>query len=291
MKQTILTVLCSVFLLAGCASRSVHVRHDVAISSDSERIAYNVYGYGKTSLIFIHGWSCDSRYWKNQTSLFSKKYQVITVDVAGHGHSSSNRADYTMVSFAKDVKAVIDREKIDRAILIGHSMGGSIIAEASRLLPEVIVSIIGVDSYHNVDEKFPQETIDGMIEPFEKDFVSAAQGFVLPMLSEKTNKKLVDWIKEDMSSAPGNTALSAFRNYLQRYVSGDASLVFDRIAIPIVSINARHWPTNPEANRKHMKNYKLYYVEETGHFPMLEKPEEFNVGLQEAIDYIESENK
>jgi len=288
MKRYLLIVLWSVFLLIGCTDSSLHVRHDVAVSSDSERIAYNVYGTGSTSLIFIHGWSCDSRYWKNQTSVFLKDYQVITVDIAGHGHSSLNRIDYTILSFARDIKAVIEKENINTAILIGHSMGGGIIAEASRLMPKKIISIIGIDTYQNVDEKFSQEALNGMIEPFENDFVNAAKGFVTPMLHEKTDKKLGNWIMEDMSSAPNDAALSAIQNYFGQYVTGEASKVFEDINIPIVSINARLWPTNPEANRKHMKNYKLYYIEETGHFPMLEKPEKFNLLLMEAIKYIEN---
>ena len=289
MKKCFLTIICSVIILLGCSNKSVLIRHDVAVSKDSARIAYNVYGSGRTSLIFIHGWSCDSRYWKNQTSVFSKDYQVITIDIAGHGNSSFSRIEYTMLSFAEDIKAVIDRENINRAILIGHSMGGSIIAEASRLMPKEIISIIGVDTYQNVDEKLSPKAYNEMIEPFENNFVNAAQGFVLPMLPEETDKKLIHWIKEDMSSAPKNIALSSFRNYIRQYVNGEASFVFEKINIPIVSINARLWPTNPVANRKHMKNYKLFYIEETGHFPMLEKPEKFNMLLMEAIKYIEGE--
>ncbi|MFC2088421.1 alpha/beta fold hydrolase [Calditrichota bacterium] len=289
MKKCFLTILFSVFLLLGCTNKSVDVRHDVAVSSDSVRIAYNVYGTGSTSLIFIHGWSCDSRYWKNQTSEFSKDYQMITIDVAGHGHSSLNRINYTMISFAEDIKAVIDKEKINRAILIGHSMGGGIIAEASRMMPNKIISIIGIDTYQNVDEKFTQEALDGMIDPFDNNFVNAAKGFVTPMLPEKTDKKLTTWIMEDMSSAPKEIAVNAIRNYMGQYITGEASKVFEDINIPIVSINARLWPTNPEANRKHMKSYKLLYIEDTGHFPMLEKPEKFNMLLKEAINYIENE--
>ena len=289
MKKWFITILFTVFLLFGCTDRSVDVRYEVAVSSDSVRIAYNVYGAGKTSLIFIHGWSCDSRYWKNQTNVFSKDYQVITIDIAGHGNSSLSRTNYTMLSFAEDIKAVIDKENINRAILVGHSMGGSIIAEASRLMPKKIISIIGVDTYQNVEEKLSQEAFDEMIEPFENNFMDAAQGFVLSMFPIETDKKLVNWVKEDMSSAPRDVALDAFRSYIGQYINGEASLVFEKINIPIVSINARLWPTNPEANLKHMKNYKLFYIEETGHFPMLEKPEKFNTLLKEAIRYIENE--
>jgi len=290
MKRQFLGILLSLLVLAGCASKNTFVKYDVAISSDSERIAYSTYGAGGTSLIFIHGWSCDSRYWQKQLSTFSKKYQVITIDLAGHGNSSLGRVDYTMISFADDVKAVIEKDNINQAILIGHSMGGGVMAEVARLMPEKIVAIIGIDTLQNVEEEIPQKMIDEMTQPFEVDFQNAMQAFVLPMFPGGTDGELVSWVKEDMSSAPKEVALSAFRNYMGQYVSGEASDVFENITIPVVSINARLWPTNPDANRKHIQTYDLYYIEETGHFPMLEKPKKFNTLLTEALEHIETKN-
>jgi pimeloyl-ACP methyl ester carboxylesterase len=288
MNKIILATMLCLSILTGCTNDNAFIKHDVAISSDAERIAYNVYGTGNTALIFIHGWSCDSRYWRNQISAFSKEYKVLTIDIAGHGHSSSYRKDYTIESFADDVKAVINKENINRSVLIGHSLGGGVIAKSAQLMPQKIISIIGIDTFHNVDEKVTQEFVDKMIEQFNDDFVTAVQGFVLSMFPEGTNKELVYWTKEDMSSAPKIIALNTFRNYVERSVSGEASRVFKNISIPVVSINARLWPTNPDANRTHIKDYKLFYIEETGHFPMLEKPEAFNTLLKEALKYIEA---
>ncbi len=290
MKKQIVYILISFILLSGCASNELSLRHDVALSFDSERVAYNVVGKGKTSLIFIHGWSCDGRYWQKQIPEFAKKYQVITIDLAGHGNSSLDRSEFSMFSFAKDVKAIIDKERIDRAILIGHSMGGGVIAEAARLMPKKVVGIVGIDTLQNVGERTPQSVIDEMVKPFESDFKSAAQNFVSPMFPKGTDQQLMNWVKEDMSSAPKEIALSAFRSYLGQYVNGEAAIVFKDITIPVVSINARLWPTAPEENRKHIKNYQLFYIEETGHFPMLEKPEEFNMLLKKAINSIESKS-
>ncbi|MCZ8485694.1 alpha/beta hydrolase [Vibrio lentus] len=67
----------------------------------------------------MHGWS-DSRLW--QRSEFSKQRLAITMDLAGHGNSSFNREEYTMVAFAEDIKAVIDKEQLESVILVGHSM-------------------------------------------------------------------------------------------------------------------------------------------------------------------------
>ncbi len=290
MKRHILLILIPILLLSGCADKEVSLRHDVALSLDSERIAYDVAGKGKTSLIFIHGWSCDGRYWQKQVPAFAKDYQVITADLAGHGHSSFDRSNFSMLSFANDVRAIMLKENIDRAILIGHSMGGGVIAEAAKLMPEKVIGIIGIDTLQNVAERLPQSDIDEMAKSFEGDFRKAAQEFVSPMFPKGTDPQLVNWVVEDMSSAPKEIAISAFRNYMGQYVNGEAAMVFEDITIPVVSINARLWPTAPEENRKYIKHYQLLYIDETGHFPMLEKPEEFNVLLKKATNSIESKN-
>lgn len=281
-------LVCPLFVLLGCTNENINVKHNVAISSDSERIAYNVYGKGDVSLIFIHGWSCDSRYWKNQIPEFSKNYQVITVDLAGHGNSSLDRNEYTMLSFANDIKAVIEQEKINNAILIGHSSGGAIIAEAAKLMPKEIKGIIGIDTLQNVAEVLPKNVLNEMAKPFEADFKSAMQGFVIPMFPKDADKNLVNWVKEDMSSAPKEIALNQFYNYSGQYLNGESARVFQDVNVPVVSINARMWPTNIESNMKHIKDYKLFYIEEVGHFPMLENPDNFNELLTEAIEYIEA---
>ena len=290
MKNQTLLILITIFLLSGCASSAFSIRHDVALSFDSERIAYDVVGEGNTTLIFIHGWSCDGRYWQQQVPVFAKDYQVITVDLAGHGHSSLDRKEFTMLSFAMDVKAIIEKENIDRAILIGHSMGGAVIAESARINPQRVIGIIGVDTLQNIGDRTPQDEIDEMVKPFEVDFESAARNFVLSMFPEGSDEHLIAWVKEDMSSAPREVALSAFRNYLGQNVNGESATVFEDITIPVISINARLWPTSPGKNRKHIKDYQLFYIDDSGHFPMLEKPEEFNMLLKKSISTIESKS-
>ncbi|CAK2730131.1 Esterase [Vibrio crassostreae] len=94
MKRLILNITLLVFMALASMSAIAHdsmVKYGIAISHDGEQIAYGKSGSGETALIFIHGWSLDSRLWQNQVSEFSKQYQVITMDLAGHGNSSFNR--------------------------------------------------------------------------------------------------------------------------------------------------------------------------------------------------------
>ncbi len=98
---------------------------NVTPSKDGTSISYEIYGKGEPALLFVHGWSCDARYWHAQLSHFSRNHRVITLDLAGHGHSGTTRSKYTMLAFGEDVRAVAKATGSSNLILIGHSMGGS----------------------------------------------------------------------------------------------------------------------------------------------------------------------
>ena len=131
----------------GCKPGDV-VKMGVVESFDSVPVSYSQYGKGDVTLVFIHGSCCDSRYWYKQITFFARKYPLVTIDLAGHGHSGLNRKKYTLSAFGKDIKAVVDKIGAKKVILIGHSMGGGVIAEASLLMPQRVVGLIGVDTLH-----------------------------------------------------------------------------------------------------------------------------------------------
>ncbi|WP_371379106.1 alpha/beta fold hydrolase [Thalassotalea aquiviva] len=260
--------------------------HQVALAFDGEQIAYNVYGEGSLSLVFVHGWSCDSRYWQEQIELFAQNYQVITIDLVGHGHSSLTREDHTMMAFAKDVSSVLINEGVNKAILIGHSMGGTVITQAALLSPKQVIGVIGVDTLHDVSSVLSAQDITNSVKPFENNFIKASQNFVVSMFPSDSDPNLVTWVKEDMSSAPKDIAINAFTNYFTVYQNGALNKAVKELKIPLVSINAKLWPTNVDNNQAHINDYKLFYISNTGHFPMLEKPVAFNQLLTKAIEYI-----
>src|ERR1041384_8647199 len=57
----------------------------IAIAPDGVHVQYRLYGKGEPALVFIHGWSCDSNYWREQLQQFKQKYTLVTVDLAGPG--------------------------------------------------------------------------------------------------------------------------------------------------------------------------------------------------------------
>ncbi|MDX1450575.1 MAG: alpha/beta hydrolase, partial [Acidimicrobiia bacterium] len=96
-------------------------------SFDGIPITYEVHGRKSPTLVFVHGWSCDRRYWREQLEPFSHEYRVVAIDLAGHGDSGSGRQEPTIRSFGADVAAVVRELGLERVVLIGHSMGGDVI--------------------------------------------------------------------------------------------------------------------------------------------------------------------
>ena len=255
----------------------------VALSKDGTPISYEIFGAGEPTLVFVHGWSCDARYWRAQVPHFSKKHRVVILDLAGHGHSGAARMRYSMEAFGEDVRAVTEATGSRRVILIGHSMGGSGIAEAARLMPDRVIGLIGVDTLENIEYPMSREELEKMTAPLEKDFRTASRQFIGEMISPQTDPQLREWILSDVSAAPPAVALSAMKEMMTQYITGEAAKIFEKIRIPVISVNGDLWPVNYEANRRHMFSYDAIVLKDSDHFLMMNRSEAFNSALEKTI--------
>lgn len=290
-KYLVSLVSCLVILILATGVLQAETKWPRIIpSQDGTPISYEVWGAGEPTLVFIHGWNCDSRYWRAQLPHFAKKHRVVALDLAGHGHSGVTRSQYTMASFGQDVKAVVEAIGSRRVILIGHSLGGGVMPEAARLIPERVIGMIGVDTLENIEFDLSAEGLDKMVAPFEKDFPAGVRDFVGKMFSPQTDQRLRDWIIADMSSAPPAVALSAMKEMLNQYVTGEAARIFEKLPIPLVTVGGDLWPINYEANRRHMFSYDAIVLKKADHFVMMDRPKEFNRALSKAIRMV-SEKK
>ena len=258
----------------------------VVPSKDGVPISFEVYGTGEPTLVFVHGWSCDARYWRLQVPHFSKNHRVVTIDLASHGHSGTTRSKYSMLAFGQDVQAVTEAIGSNRVILTGHSMGGSVIAEAARLMPNRVIGLIGVDTLGNIEYPLTHEELKTMLAPFEKDFVNGTKQFVEQLILPSMNPQLREWIISDMSAAPSAAALSATNSMMEQYITGEAAKIFEEIQVPVISVNSDMWPVDYEANRRHMSFYEAIILKGADHFPMLDRPKEFNHALEKAVRMI-----
>jgi pimeloyl-ACP methyl ester carboxylesterase len=87
-------ILLLVIILVSCNS-AVDRKENVTAKVNNTTIAYNQYGTGDTTLLFVHGWCINKEYWNDQSKYFSDKYKVVTLDLPGFGSSGKNRSEWT----------------------------------------------------------------------------------------------------------------------------------------------------------------------------------------------------
>jgi pimeloyl-ACP methyl ester carboxylesterase len=251
-------------------------------SADGVPIHYHVEGSGNPALVFVHCWSCDGGYWDGQVKEFSPAHRVVAIDLAGHGKSGLGRKEWTIQAFARDVQAVVETLDLRRVILIGHSMSGAVTLEAARLMPDRVIAIIPIDTLQNADDLNDPKQVAAFLGEMQKDFKGFTMGFVRRMFPAGADPGLVEKIAADMASAPPEVAIPAIRSAF----SYDPKEALAAVKIPIHAINSDKYPTNLDANRRWAPQFEVEVMPGVGHFPMLEKPQEFNRRLAAAVDKI-----
>ncbi|WP_432033389.1 alpha/beta fold hydrolase [Streptomyces antibioticus] len=100
---------------------------------------------GGVPLVFVHGWTANRHRWDHQLAHFAEKRRVVRFDLRGHGESGGAGVK-TVAELANDLIALLDHLKIERCVLIGHSMGGMISQTVALTHPERVERMILVNS-------------------------------------------------------------------------------------------------------------------------------------------------
>src|SRR3989441_400283 len=251
---------------------------------DGVRIHYETAGKGRPALVLVHCWTCDSSFWKDQIARLAKNRQVVTLDLAGHGSSGRTRTEYTMQAFGQDVKAVADELKLDRMVLVGHSMGGAVILEAAKLLGSRVVGLVPIDTLLDVEQSSDPKESDAVMAKMQADYKGQTTAFIRQYLFAPTTPPAVaDRILAQTTAFPPEIAISALRNNWNY----NAAPGFDALKVPIVAVNGDRFPTNFAANRRHAPQFDAVIMKGVGHYPMLEDPARFGTLLDEALRKVE----
>ena len=208
------------------------------------------------------------------------------MDLAGHGHSGMSRSIYSMRAFGEDVRAVVEAVGSPSVILIGHSMGGIVIAEAARLMPGRVIGLIGIDTLSNIEYPMTQPELENMLAPIKKDFREGTRQFVSQMFLPETSPELREWVLADMASAPARVGISAMQEMMNLYVAGETAKLFDAVRLPVITVNGDLWPVDEAANRRHMLSFQAVILRESDHFLMMARPDKFNKALAQAIEQL-----
>lgn len=210
---------------------------------------------------------------------FSKTHRVASVDLAGHGGSGLQRDDWSVAAFGADVAAVLEALDLHEAVLVGHSMGAAVIAEAAQQIPNRIAGLVAVDYFFDVDVATSDADRERMLSLVRSDFRGATDAWVRTLFVTHSDPALVDRIARDMANAPADVGIASLDGVMRHNGAGTLA----NVTAPMRIINSDRRPTNLEAARRHKPNVAVSIVVGSGHFPHLERPDDFNQALASAV--------
>jgi len=285
----ILLIAASIVFIHAEQRMTQRVERKTCQAPDGVTIVYSAAGSGDTALVFVHGGMADRTFYDGQLAAFADRYRVIALDLAGHGESGTNRKKWGMPEFGGDVKAVVDAEKLRRVVLFGNSLGGPAVVEAALLLPGRVVGVVGIDTFqdlgHPQTEEYARaakEDARQRAEAFRKDYPGAMKTMVKMLFHPDADPALMaDAERRMMKTSPAvaYAMLSSIGGY-------DTAVSARRLTVPLRAINGDLYPTNVEAARRVKADFDVIVMKHMGHYPMLERPEEFNRHVAAVVEAL-----
>jgi non-heme chloroperoxidase len=253
-------------------------------------------------IIMIPGWSQTAAMYKHQIDALSDKYRCIAVDMRGHGESDKPPHGYRIQRLAADIRALIYYQDLEDVVLMGHSMGCSVIwsywdmFSGDRVSKVVLIDQAPTVTAQNgwTDEQKieagtlfdPKTLYDTVAAIGGPDGAKASEDFIRgPFFTKNFPAEELDWVVKENLKMPRRQAADLMLNHC----SQDWRDVIPRIDKPTLVVGAEKSFFNPKSQQwiaKQIKGAKAeIFAEADGgsHFMFMENPEKFNKLAREFL--------
>lgn len=258
------------------------------MSAKSNRLNYEVVGAG-TPIVFVHGFTGSLEIWKDQVSELSKYCKTVGLDLTGHGNSYKPDLTYTPSLFVNDIKTILGLTNVEKAILVGSSMGGFVVEQFCAEFPEKVLGMVLIGTRGkntlNLEARVKESDSIGYVEHMKK---RTERSF-----GKSAPRDLVEWTTGLRLKVPERIALKiqdAYRGY-------DPLSNLEKIKVPtLIIVGAEDAVTPPdeaEFIHKTISGSELHIVQGCGHHVMLEDSSTVNNLILDFLrrnHFVESES-
>jgi pimeloyl-ACP methyl ester carboxylesterase len=255
-------------------------------------VAYTDIPGSAPAVVLLHGWNCDRTFWRFQVPALSGKYRVLLLDLPGFGVSAKPAVAYTPELFTAAVLGVMDAAKVEKAVMVGHSMGFIVAREMARRHPGRVLGLVSVDG---VLERGPEEPaasresmaqVAAFLDALRQDFAGTTAAFVESFFVDGTSPELRREILGKMTTAAPQPAISSIENLFAPELWR-----VEPLGLPALGIYADMpylAPDNEAFFKRHFSKAQYVTMPGVGHFLHMEKPEEVNRLLLDFLAKLSS---
>ena len=250
-------------------------------------ISYSDTGKG-TTIVLLHGFLENKTMWNHYVDAFSKNYRVVTIDLLGHGKTEPRGYVHTMEDNADVVNEVLSHLKIEKAILIGHSMGGYVALAFAELYTEKVQGLVLLNSTSkpdNAERKLNRTRAIKAVKLNYTAFISLAIG---NLFSENNRERLatnIELVKEEALKTPLQGIIASLEGMKIRK---DKEIILHTNLFPMLLILGEKDPVlNYEESIQQIENTNVSLVTfPDGHMSSIENETELTAVLLDFFNKI-----
>ncbi|MBM4339370.1 MAG: alpha/beta hydrolase [Deltaproteobacteria bacterium] len=268
------------------------------IQVQGHTIFYVVKGEGEP-LLLIHGFGAGMWIWEKQIEVLSRSFRVYAIDLIGHGFSDRPKIDYDAETYIHFMKAFMDGVGIEKATLIGNSMGGGIAWATAISFPERVSRLILIDC-------MPPDILHQASNDSFKTLFALKRIPLLPyLIIGSRSERSIKWIlQECISGIQQITPEIVSRQYQLSSIKGSTWVLYSTLYHAQEAMRFKDsvglirqptlliWgeddlifpPSVGEKLHQAIRGSVIHVVKESGHIPMWETPKEVNEAILSFLE-------
>jgi pimeloyl-ACP methyl ester carboxylesterase len=287
----------------GLAEAIVGVRETVVTTDDGAELHVAEWGRG-TPIVLVHGLALDHRTWHNQCVELADRYRLVGVDLRGHGRSTLGREPIGPHRSAADLAAVFEQLDLRDAVLVGHSLGGTVVGQLCADRPDLVharvAGLVFVGTFASAvagEGRFRERCSPTLVRAAAR-FQTRAEPRGEPSSSPMTYlvarspfgprpqpEQVRFTLDMGAACAPSVVGAASVAN-----LAYDVRADLRRIQRPALVIRGEHdtlaTARSAEQLEAALPDVEVVVIAGSGHLPMLERPEAFTRSLIEFVTRV-----
>ena len=263
------------------------------VADGGAAIGYDDTGQGP-AVVFLHAFPLNRTMWAPQTSALAAAWRCVTIDARGFGESTPTHP-FTVDRYADDVVAVLDALGIERATVVGLSIGGYVAFALWRRHPQRVRSLVLADTRPGADTPETRDRRRELIALARASGVDAVADRQMVGLLGKSTRERGPEIETSTRSIAANATVDGVVGALEAMMERpDSTATLATIVVPSLIVAGEEDVLTPpkEARAMHAMIYgsRLEILAHAGHLSSIERPAAFNAVLNEFLHIVESGN-
>jgi pimeloyl-ACP methyl ester carboxylesterase len=247
-------------------------------------ISYTDNGQGN-AIVFLHGFLENKTMWKDYVSFFTDQYRVITIDLLGHGQSDCLGYIHEMEDNAHVVQEVLTHLKIEKAAILGHSMGGYVGLAFAELYPAAIKKLVLINSTAREDSPEKKTNRSRAIKAVKQNYIAFVSLAIANLFSENNRTKFAIEIERAKLHALKTPLQGIIASLEGMKIRKDREALLQKNLFPVLLVLGKKDPVlNYEETISQVEDTTAELVSfEDGHMSPIENKEELKIVLSHFL--------